>query len=158
MVKRLPAIWETRVRSLGREDPLEKEMTTHSTTLAWKIPWTKEPGRLEPMRSQRVRHDWATSLLMICWFTQPMLTSWLGITIYSFTSSVHTLPSSGLPPAWSLTTFVQTLFDSIPLHCQQLSSVFLKHRWLHLTPTIVSTLQFSKPVPSFPSFHVHDFP
>ena len=45
-VKRLSTMWETRVRSLGREDPLEKEMATHSSTLAWKIPWTEEPGRL----------------------------------------------------------------------------------------------------------------
>ena len=46
MVKRLPAMWETRVRSLGREDPLEKEMATHSRALAWKISWMEEPGRL----------------------------------------------------------------------------------------------------------------
>ena len=52
MVKRLPAMWETRVRSLGWEDPLEKEMTTHSSTLAWKIPWTEEPGGLQSMGSQ----------------------------------------------------------------------------------------------------------
>ena len=47
MVKRLPAMRETQVRSLGREDPLEKEMATHSSTLAWKIPWTEEPVRLQ---------------------------------------------------------------------------------------------------------------
>ena len=46
MVKRLPAMWETWVRSLGREDPLEKDMATHSSTLAWKIPWTEELRRL----------------------------------------------------------------------------------------------------------------
>ena len=57
MVKRLPAMWETQVPSLDQEDPLEKEMATHSSTLAWKIPWTEEPGRLHPMGSQRVRHD-----------------------------------------------------------------------------------------------------
>ena len=57
MVKHLPAMWETRVRSLGQEDPLEKEMATHSSTLAWKIPWMEEPGRLQSMGSQRVRHD-----------------------------------------------------------------------------------------------------
>ena len=55
--KRLPAVRETRVRSLGWEDPLEKEMETHSSTLAWKIPWTEEPGGLQSMGSQRVRHD-----------------------------------------------------------------------------------------------------
>ena len=49
MVRRLPAVRETWVRSLGWEDPLEKEMATHSSTLAWKIPWTEEPGRLQSM-------------------------------------------------------------------------------------------------------------
>ena len=57
MVKCLPAMWETRVRSLGWEDPLEKEMATHSSALAWKILWTEEPGRLESMGLQRVGHD-----------------------------------------------------------------------------------------------------
>ena len=56
---------ETRVRSLGREDPLEKEMAIHSSTLAWKIPWTEEPDRLQSMGTQRVGYDWATSLLTI---------------------------------------------------------------------------------------------
>ena len=62
MVKHLPTMWETRAGSLGWEDPLEKEMATHSSTLAWNIPWTKEPGRLQSMGLQRVRHDWAASL------------------------------------------------------------------------------------------------
>ena len=57
MVKRLPAMRETQVPSLGREDALEKEMATHSSTLAWKIPWMEEPGRLQPVGSQRARHD-----------------------------------------------------------------------------------------------------
>ena len=61
-VKRLPTMWETWVQSLGREDPLEKEMANHSSTLAWKIPWTEEPGRLQSMGSQRVGHYRATSL------------------------------------------------------------------------------------------------
>ena len=56
-VKRLPAMWETQVQSLGREDPLEKEMAAHSSILAWKIPWTEEPGRLQSMGSQRVGHN-----------------------------------------------------------------------------------------------------
>ena len=62
MVKRLLTMQETQVRSLGREDPLEKEVAAHSSTLAWKIPWTEESGRLQSMGSQRVGHDWATSL------------------------------------------------------------------------------------------------
>ena len=57
MVKHLPIMRETQIQSLGREDPLEKEMATHSSTLAWKIPWTEEPGRLQSMGSQRVAHD-----------------------------------------------------------------------------------------------------
>ena len=55
-VKNLPAMQETRVQSLGREDPLEKGMATHSGVLAWKIPWTEEPGRLQSIESQRIRH------------------------------------------------------------------------------------------------------
>ena len=57
MVKRLPTMREIQVQSLGWEDPLEKEMATHSSTLAWTIPWTDEPGRLQSMGLQRVRHD-----------------------------------------------------------------------------------------------------
>ena len=56
-VKSLPAMWEARVQSLGPEDPLEKEMATHSSILSWRIPWMEEPGRLQPIGSQRVRHD-----------------------------------------------------------------------------------------------------
>ena len=55
MVKHLPTMWETRVQSLGQEDPLEKEMATHSSILAWKIPWMEDPGRLQSIGSHR--HD-----------------------------------------------------------------------------------------------------
>jgi len=57
MVKRLSTMWETWVRALGWEDLLKKEMAIHSRTIAWKIPWTEEPGRLQSMGSQRVGHD-----------------------------------------------------------------------------------------------------
>ena len=56
-VKNLPAMWETQVRSLGWEDPLEKGMATHSRILAWRIPWTEEPGGLQSTGSERVRHN-----------------------------------------------------------------------------------------------------
>ena len=56
-VKNLPAMWETRVRSLGQEDPLEKEMATHSSILAWRIPWMEKPGGLQSVGPQRVGHD-----------------------------------------------------------------------------------------------------
>ena len=57
MVKNLPVMQQTRVQSPGQEDPLEKEMATHSSILAWRIPWTEEPGGLQFMGSQRVKHD-----------------------------------------------------------------------------------------------------
>ena len=56
-VKCVPTMWETRVRSLGQEDPLEKKMAPHSSTLAWKIPWTEESDSLQSTGSQRVGHD-----------------------------------------------------------------------------------------------------
>jgi len=65
IVKSLPAIREAQVRCLGREDPLEKEMATHSSILAWKIPWTEEPdglGGLQSIGLQRVGHDWAANI------------------------------------------------------------------------------------------------
>ena len=67
MVKCLPAMRATRIRSLDWKDPLEKEMATHSSTLAWKIPWMKEQGRLQSMGLKRVGHDWATSLTHSLW-------------------------------------------------------------------------------------------
>jgi len=57
MVKNLPSVWEAWVQSLGQEDPLKEEMATHSSILAWKIPWPEEPGGLQSMGSQRVKHD-----------------------------------------------------------------------------------------------------
>ena len=60
MVKSLPAMWETGVWSLAQKDSLEKEMVTHSSILAWKIPWVEKPGRLQSMMSQRIGHDLAT--------------------------------------------------------------------------------------------------
>ena len=57
MVKSLPTIWETWVQSLGQEDPLEKEMATHSSILVWKTPWMEEPGKLQSMGLQRIRYN-----------------------------------------------------------------------------------------------------
>ena len=83
-VKSLSAMWETQVRFLGQEDPLEKEMAIHSSTLAWEIPWTEEPDRLQSMGSQRVRHNWATS---ISFFLSFVLN--ISVNIY-YISSRHT--------------------------------------------------------------------
>ena len=57
VVKNLPAMLETQVQSLGQEDPLQKKLATHSSILAWRIPWTEEPGRLQSLGSQRIGHD-----------------------------------------------------------------------------------------------------
>ena len=66
MAQNLSAIQETQVRSLVGEDALEKEMATHSSVLAWEIPWTEEPGRLQSMGSQRVGHDLVTKTTTVC--------------------------------------------------------------------------------------------
>ena len=89
-VKRLSTMRETRVRSLSWEDPLEKEMAIHSRTIAWKIPWAEEPGRLQSMGLQRVRHDWATSLH----FTSCPLSWWCHSTISSFAFPFSSCPQS----------------------------------------------------------------
>ena len=65
MVKHLPAMRENWVQSLGQEDPLEKEMATHSSTLAWKILWMEKPGGLQSMGLQRVRHDFTFTFILI---------------------------------------------------------------------------------------------
>ena len=86
-LKHLPPMRETQLRSLGREDPLEKEMVIHSSILAWRIPWTEKPGRLQSTGSQRVGHDWATSLthqqedfLSILLFYHQLMWEWQGLT------------------------------------------------------------------------------
>ena len=75
-LKPLPAMRETWVRSLGWEDPLEKEMETHSSTLAWRIPWTEEPGGLQSTGSQRVGLDWGTLLLLFFIINFTLFDSW----------------------------------------------------------------------------------
>ena len=77
MVKHLPTMRETRIRSLGQEDPLEKEMATHSSTLAWKIPWMEESRRLQSMGSQRVELD-MTEWLHFHFYTSFIFIYWVG--------------------------------------------------------------------------------
>ena len=102
LVKNLPAVQETWVRYLGWEDPLEKEVATHSRILAWKISWTEEPGGLQSMRSQRVGHDWATNTYLLVlliykifsfspevFITIPKKT--LAFSSHSYTSFLHSL-------------------------------------------------------------------
>ena len=111
-VKRLSAMQETRVRFLGWEDTLEKGIATHSSILAWRIPWTEEPGRLWSMGSQRVGHDWATSLSLF------IHTTTLDVAPVSWVNPMpmlHILPMYHghistfiLPLSWALNTIPNT--------------------------------------------------
>ena len=90
MVKNLPAMQETWARSLDQEDPLEKGMATHFSILAWKIPWTEEPCRLQFVESQRVRHDLAThTVLFHCPLFLTMWNHFCRIGILSSFSATH---------------------------------------------------------------------
>ena len=93
LVKNLPAMQETQVQSLGREDPLVKEMAMHSNTLAWRIPWTVEPGRLQSMGLQRVRHDCATNI-HFHFFTEKFRTHYTANELYAY---IITFSLSGKP-------------------------------------------------------------
>ena len=98
MVNCLPIMRETRVQSLGREDPLEKEMATHSSIHAWKIPWTEEPGGLQCMGSQRVGHNWATSLFFITGSLCLLIISLTCLIAFSFFVFVHVACGILVPP------------------------------------------------------------
>ena len=82
VIKNPPAVQEMQVRSLGWKDPLEEERATHSSILAWEIPWTGEPGRLQPTGSQTVGHDLATKLLLLFTLQHPLAGSPLGWALY----------------------------------------------------------------------------
>ena len=122
MVKRLLAMWETWVRSLGWEDPLEKEMATHFSILAWKITWMEEPGMLQYMGSQRVRHDWVTSLSLRFRKFSAIISSNRFSTPFSLTSP------PGAPIIWIL---VYLMMSKRPLKLFSFSEfVFLFPVWL----------------------------
>ena len=107
IVKHLPTMQKTRVQSLGQEDPLEKEMATHSSTLAWKIPWMEEPGGLQSVGSQRVRHDWVTSLHSLQNTHFMYINSWRWRP-RSPTLQADSLPAEppGKPSSWKRQVFV----------------------------------------------------
>ena len=116
-VKNAPAMQEIRERwvwSLGQEDPLEKEMATHSSILTWKIPWVKEPGGLESVGSQRVGHDWATryTLSVLCFGSSSYILS-ISLTWWTSTlpvsNSSHVIPCRVLP--WHLCSPEGCLFS-----------------------------------------------
>ena len=103
MVKNLSAMQETPVWSLGREDPLEKKMATHSSILVWRIPWTEDPGGLQLMGSQRVGHDWATNTFTSSDWKHPPLPSFIlsstfpSVQILSPSSDITSLFGSSRP-------------------------------------------------------------
>ena len=127
---------ETWVRSLGQEDPLEKEMATHTSILAWRIPWTEEPGRLQSMGSQRVRHDWATSLHFTSLHTN---TSRIGRESFHFalasTENYHlTKISANLTGEKAMATHSSTLAWKIqwtekPAGLRSMGSLRVGHDW-----------------------------
>ena len=83
-VKNPPAMQETQVQSLGWEDPLENGMTSHSSILAWRIPWTEEPGKLQSMGLQRVRHDWATNTFTLTLNNYYFIVEWMSVSHLSW--------------------------------------------------------------------------
>ena len=93
-LKHLPAMSKTWVRFLVREDPLEKEMATHSSILAWRIPWREEPGRLQSTGSQRVGHNWATSLSLSLSKGKSGLVKWICRLIILQSGSEGSLPNT----------------------------------------------------------------
>ena len=110
-LKRLPPMRETWVRSLGWEDPLEEEMVTHSSILAWRIPWTEKPSRLQFAGSQRVGHDWVTSLYnYICYITECIahghITHWAPVVFLCIglgpSSAKRTWPHGTYRPFWAM--------------------------------------------------------
>ena len=84
LVKNPPAMRETWIRSLGWEDPLEKEVATHSNILAWRIPWTEEPGGLQSMGLQRVGHDWATFTFTITAYVTYVLSACGSLNLHTY--------------------------------------------------------------------------
>ena len=105
-VKSLPAVRETCVRSLGQEDPLEKEMATHSSILSWRIPWTKEPDRLQSIELQRVGHDFTFTFTLVCRIVCVCLKLILSIhtlTFFGFLGNSYTLEMPVEKSNWSCT-------------------------------------------------------
>ena len=122
-VKDLPTMRETQVWSLGQEDPLEKEMATHSSILAWKVPWMEEPGRLQSLGLQRVGRDWATSLSLSVTKSCLTVTPWtaapqaslsytISLSLLKLMSIESVMPSNHLV-LWCLRLLLPSVFPSI---------------------------------------------
>ena len=129
MVKCLPTMQETRVQSLGLEDPLEKEMATHSSILALKIPWTEEPGRLQSMWSQRVGHDRMT--FFSPWGPLDFLSTCLG------NDSLMTLLLKKIASPVSV-SFLLSSFSSVQFSRSVMSDSLRPHEVQHARPPCLS--------------------
>ena len=116
-VKRLPALQETWVWSLGQKHPLEKEMSTYSSTLAWKIPWMEVPGRLQSIGLQRVGHDWTTSLSL----------SFIHFTSFFQDSSCKWLEKAMAPHSSTLAWKIP--WTEEPGRLQSMGSLRVRHDW-----------------------------
>ena len=121
-------MWETWVRSLGQEDSLEKEMATHSSILAWRIPWTEEPGGLQSTGSQRVGHDWATTSFFFLSLSPASLEVITSLIKNNF--SVFSLNPIALASSWTL------VYQLPPQSCTFIISVKIQ------TPQFLSHLVF----------------
>ena len=150
MVEHLSTMWETRVRSLGWEDPLEKEMAIHSRTIAWKIPWTEEPGRLQSTGSQRVGHNWATSLHFTSWWTlcNPMVYTVHGILqarILEWVAFPFSRGSSwprnqtrisciagGFFTNWAITEATQRICIKLNIRCSKRTSLYILNHFIRV--------------------------
>ena len=115
MVKHLPAMQETWVQSLGLEDPLEKELATHSSIPAWKIPWMEEPGRLQSMGLQRVGHDWVTNTLISCKTWLYLRWAWEAIICHSIYVVAPQVAQTVKNPPVMRETWVRSLSQEDPL-------------------------------------------
>ena len=135
MVKRLSTMREIQVRGLGWEDPLEKEMAIHSSTIAWKIPWTEEPGRLQSMGSQRVGHDWATSRSCNCNKDQVVRIS-DNLAEHSVAFDCHSHPLMfQLPSFCCKTSYVSWLLPTQSLGINHNGKEYLKRMYIHMCLT-----------------------
>ena len=140
-------MWETWVQSLGWEDPLEKEMATHSSTLVMKIPWTEESGRLHSIGSQRVGHNWAISLFFVTLWTvacqTPLST---GFSRQEHWSGCHAPPPGDLPDPGIETASPALQVDSLPIESSGKPLLGIPKIWLNYAWFLL--IKFKEYIPS----------
>ena len=129
MVKNMPAMQETGVQSLGWEDPLEKGMATHSNILAWRILWTEEPGELQSMGLQRIRHNWVTNTTPIHGVakSRTRLSDWTE----HYNTLLHHTTTTTAPLPCLLLSDIFFFVDHLPLYCKLQSSRTFSHSLLY---------------------------